>query len=1202
MSTYTDLHMRRRENLTILRKPGAPDDGITPQRVIFANPENIYEGTFKGRFEAKGVSFTSVDLTDVTINGGKIIDTEIYSDGRFISMADLTANVSEAQEAISDLQDFQESTETSCATFAWNISFLSDHLSTLELSANWLSGYADDLSNAVDAISNYSGGISSYLSNAVCTLMSADIDLSTSLSSLSTQTNARIEDLKTQVKGGLVYKGLLKIDDFAQEGDHSISGLFMYSGWNDEDRLSTGYMCMASAPNHKENKYSFGGVELEHGDWLIVKENCFVSSVTSVDVDVFDAQDYDNFKLSDDNVVKGNNAFNGETTFNGNVKFNDSIDIDAQLSLSQKVDFLDDVNVKGQLSTSSFVANDANIKNLSINLDAVTYENGLCSLQDLSNDIYGHLSIHSSGIDEINDRLLSVDDKLVLHDIKLSNHMQYHGAFTEYEVTTEQLSSRYLSVFLDHNLNLKFEETIQLGFMAKFISSMTLIDSNNISVNFYNNDYIICNKDVVLSNAQLSDFDVIRDAQVEVENAICAEISARISNDNVISGWLLSNFANTGDNTYSSTTTLKQEVSVDNALTVASNAYVLSDLSVSGQLFVNGAQLGITTEPGDPGSGVKTVAQTVADEISFVAKDKDSSSDAAPSISITKTSITFNAAPVYVDATSSFIISADSTKVIDASSSQVEILSVLSVETDKATITTLSTGILSVDFAHLVDSNSMSSMQDISSELENNMLSNDSILSNAIDRKIFIDGLSTESLSAIHISQDDFYQKVVNDQILSNELYIVSSEYVDAYGEQIKNVATPTDLSDATTKEYVDDNLSLKQDISALPSDVSSIVLSSVGEWVITNQTDWSFDVQPYYIGNNKWKANFQRGGDFGVCYADGDENATSLHFDDEIEIDVWAEKRNVNVLGLVTYDYLTDELTSKADITSLTAYEQTSSLYNDVSSIVLENDDSLYLSSEYGSLNVISIGNSMITFSGEIAGFEFSFYQTGGVDWDWSWLIDSGHVSDFDINVDTSVTINIAGANLATQLGTDSIIFIKVQESKNKLGLVTYDYLSNELSILEDQMLSNDSILSTSIDRKIFIDGLSVESLSAIHISQADFYQKVINDQILSNELYIVSGDYINAYGQNIKNLAKPLLSDDAATKGYVDDANVIISSNFTDLISSIYDGLSAIEVDETLSCLNQKSCISSVISAVVGIRDTLALLRQTMATILSI
>jgi len=72
MSTYTDLHMRRRENLTILRHPGAPEDGITPQRVIFANPENIYEGTFKGRIDATSVDLSAATLTNVKINGAVI--------------------------------------------------------------------------------------------------------------------------------------------------------------------------------------------------------------------------------------------------------------------------------------------------------------------------------------------------------------------------------------------------------------------------------------------------------------------------------------------------------------------------------------------------------------------------------------------------------------------------------------------------------------------------------------------------------------------------------------------------------------------------------------------------------------------------------------------------------------------------------------------------------------------------------------------------------------------------------------------------------------------------------------------------------------------------------------------------------------------------------------------------------------------------
>ena len=61
-------------------------------------------------------------------------------------------------------------------------------------------------------------------------------------------------------------------------------------------------------------------------------------------------------------------------------------------------------------------------------------------------------------------------------------------------------------------------------------------------------------------------------------------------------------------------------------------------------------------------------------------------------------------------------------------------------------------------------------------------------------------------VNMVHISLDDYSDKLIGDEILSNELYVVSSDYVETYGQQIKNVADPTDLSDAATKGYVDSN------------------------------------------------------------------------------------------------------------------------------------------------------------------------------------------------------------------------------------------------------------------------------------------------------------------------------------------------------------------------------------------------------------
>jgi len=103
---------------------------------------------------------------------------------------------------------------------------------------------------------------------------------------------------------------------------------------------------------------------------------------------------------------------------------------------------------------------------------------------------------------------------------------------------------------------------------------------------------------------------------------------------------------------------------------------------------------------------------------------------------------------------------------------------------------------------------------------------------------------------------------------------------------------------------------------------------------------------------------------------------------------------------------------------------------------------------------------------------------------------------------------------------------------------------------------------------------------------------------------MYFVSGDYINAYGQQIKNLAEPTLSGDAATKQYVDkkssklfaeaevqDESCIVSSStvttlsVTDNALSFYFGIlptdsnSAREMTFVIDCTSLSNEAPSVI-----------------------
>ena len=73
---------------------------------------------------------------------------------------------------------------------------------------------------------------------------------------------------------------------------------------------------------------------------------------------------------------------------------------------------------------------------------------------------------------------------------------------------------------------------------------------------------------------------------------------------------------------------------------------------------------------------------------------------------------------------------------------------------------------------------------------------------------IKIDESQISSLKILHISQSDYSKLVVEDNILSNALYIISSDNMDMMGEQIKNLADATDLSDAVNLHQMQDAIS----------------------------------------------------------------------------------------------------------------------------------------------------------------------------------------------------------------------------------------------------------------------------------------------------------------------------------------------------------------------------------------------------------
>ena len=71
-------------------------------------------------------------------------------------------------------------------------------------------------------------------------------------------------------------------------------------------------------------------------------------------------------------------------------------------------------------------------------------------------------------------------------------------------------------------------------------------------------------------------------------------------------------------------------------------------------------------------------------------------------------------------------------------------------------------------------------------------------------------------MNIVHVSMPEYAEKLSAGNVLSNELYIVSSLQLDAFGQQIKNVAPGTDLSDAVNLEQ------MASAVNALSSELSA--------------------------------------------------------------------------------------------------------------------------------------------------------------------------------------------------------------------------------------------------------------------------------------------------------------------------------------------------------------------------------------------
>lgn len=184
------------------------------------------------------------------------------------------------------------------------------------------------------------------LSNEISARISADQYLESKIDS----NKSEIDDLWKNIRGGLNYIGNIHVNP---SGYNSVRTAITDNFADDPPTLLREGFFFLIEIDDKTKHYQIEGLEVEHGDWLIINKNVPLADVVAADVAIHDAQDYDNFKLSADNDVNGNNTFTGDNefigdnAFTGDNSFAGATHIDGSLSVDGPSYANGDVSISG---------------------------------------------------------------------------------------------------------------------------------------------------------------------------------------------------------------------------------------------------------------------------------------------------------------------------------------------------------------------------------------------------------------------------------------------------------------------------------------------------------------------------------------------------------------------------------------------------------------------------------------------------------------------------------------------------------------------------------------------------------------------------------------------------------------------------------------------------------------------------------------
>lgn len=276
MSTYTDLHCRLKENLTILRKPGSKDDGLSPQKVILINPENQFYGSFNGEMNITGGTLSNLDFVGGTVTGTAIKDAKFYNGNEVIDIGAMASNISKNEQAIDELKvDVEE---------------LSGKQADAEAAAKeQLEEARAELSGLVESEVGAVGERVDKLSGDVKTI-SSDLE----------KLEEDVDGLSASSAGCLVYKDKLSLND----QNTTLSSWFHSCCLLGDTKLRKGWMYKISLGNNIQyleiDVNGNGSITVGDGDFIVIdsksKDEIALSAITLDNIVVLDCQDVDNVK------------------------------------------------------------------------------------------------------------------------------------------------------------------------------------------------------------------------------------------------------------------------------------------------------------------------------------------------------------------------------------------------------------------------------------------------------------------------------------------------------------------------------------------------------------------------------------------------------------------------------------------------------------------------------------------------------------------------------------------------------------------------------------------------------------------------------------------------------------------------------------------------------------------------------------------